>query len=44
MGPDGATGYEAQQSKIAFDPVHHQYLAVWRGDDQGNGQAESMAS
>ena len=30
----------AQQSKIAFDPVDGQYLVVWRGDDQGDGQAE----
>ena len=40
MGPNGATGYEAQQSKLAFDPVNDQYLAVWRGDDEGDGQAE----
>jgi hypothetical protein len=40
MGPDTTIGFEAQQAKIAYDPVNQQYLAVWRGDDQGDGQAE----
>ena len=40
MGPDGAPGYEAQQPKVAYNPEGDQYLVVWRGDHEGDGQAE----
>jgi hypothetical protein len=40
MGPDGAIGYEAQQPKVAYSPDSDQYLVVWRGDHEGDGQAE----
>jgi hypothetical protein len=40
MGPDGVIGYEAQQPKVAYSPESDQYLVVWRGDHEGDGQAE----
>ena len=40
MGPDGATGYEAQQSKLAFDPVNDQLPRglAWRRRERRPGR------
>src|SRR4051794_28688047 len=40
MGASPGPGFEAQQTKIAFDSQDGRYLVVWRGDDEGDGQAE----
>jgi hypothetical protein len=40
MGASAGPGFEAQQTKLAYDPQHGHYLVVWRGDDEGDGQAE----
>ncbi len=40
IGPDGAAAYEAQQAKVAYSATSKRFLTVWRGDDEGDGQAE----
>lgn len=40
IGPDGSPGYEAQQQDAAYNPATDQFLVVWRGDEQGDLQAE----
>ncbi len=40
MGPNTTAGYEALQSKVAYNSTTKQFLVVWRGDEQADLQAE----
>ena len=33
MGPDGDAGYDAYEPAVTYNPTDHEYLVVWRGDD-----------
>jgi len=44
MGPDGDTGYGAQDPAVAYSSTENEYLVVWAGDDNAgtlvNGEYE----
>ena len=33
MGPDGDADYDAYEPAVTYNPTDHEYLVVWRGDD-----------